>query len=154
MVCILFDDNVGAASVAPKTNMAKLNNFSASGIAAQSNRPRPRIYDEEHDYIHILDRRETKAYAVEILHILETSGDWVSGPQLRRMTGSERVRLWDAALGLLVDLIETRGVLIPHYRRADLKRMRTFSRQEANTYSHRRRQSDPSFPTAAFEVKR
>lgn len=117
----------------------KTNPYSAAGIreseakANLNNKPvvnssKNRIYDGDLDYIDIHDRRETKKYASDILALIEKQkGNWISGPQIRRKLGIERIRMWDAALGLLVDKIETKGILIPHYRREDLKRAKIFT---------------------------
>jgi len=132
--------------------MAKLNNFSSAGIRSQANRP-VRIYDDEGEALHISELQETKDYAAEILAILKKSGDWISGPELRRMTGTERIRFWDAAISLLCDDVETRGVTIPHYRAQKLRRMKMLNSSEGNSWAVRKRESNKLVPTAALGLE-
>jgi len=98
--------------------------FSAHAISAAQNKlnlevkTKPKkIYDAEMEYIDAIDRKETKAYSIEILNIIKKAGKkGISGVNIRRQLNPDKIRMWDAAISLLCDDIETFNVTIPHFR--------------------------------------
>lgn len=109
------------------------NRFSSNAVILAEKKSIRRFYDGDMDYIDARDRKDTKAYALEILAILKKRNRWISGPELRRRTGPERVRLWEVALSLLCDEVETKNVLIPHFRYSKREVKKPLTRSEANS---------------------
>jgi len=115
----------------------KTNPFSAAGIRQSEsranlnnkpvlNRSKNRIYDSDGEFEAQQDRKETKIYSLEILTLIKKAfksydkktkeGGWISAPAIRRKLNPNKIRMWDAAIGLLVDDVEVKNPLVPHFR--------------------------------------
>lgn len=122
--------------------VATTNRFSAHAVVSAQNklncelkRKPKKIYDAEMEYIDAIDRKETKAYSIEILNIIKKAGKkGISGVNIRRQLNPDKIRMWDAAISLLCDDIETFNVTIPHFRYSPREPRKLATRQNGNTH--------------------
>lgn len=144
--------------------MARLNNYSASGVISDAKRPIRYHYDADGDLIPICERPGFAAKVAMMQSILtqadkaarlakDDSLAWVTGCELRTQLGCTPDE-WCEILASLIDEVAVKCELRPQYRLEARRRMRTYDRSSNNSYStHRQQQPDKLHPTAAYDVK-
>lgn len=134
------------ASASAVTQQLNAANLKAKPIL---NKSKNRIYDADGEFNDLIDRQETKRYAAEILAIICKAKDWISAPKIRRQLDPSKIRMWDAAISLLCDDIETKNVTIPHFRYC-LRAMKPKESRRDTKYLFNGKLTDKTFPLEAM----